>query len=662
VTFLHPFILWGLPLISIPVIIHFINRMRYRSIPWAAMMFLLSATRHSTRYARLRQILILCCRVLAVLTLILALSRPLAGGWMGWLFAPAPDTILLLLDRSATMERETSPGQPTKRQQALKLFADAGRKYEGVSRIFLIESVQCQPQEIAGLQVLPELASVSATDTSADIPSMLQAGLEWLNNNKVGTAEIWVASDLQASNWRPADSRWKILGSYGSIMSRRLRARLLALPRNTAPDASVSIQKVTRHRRAGQSELDLELNIQRDADSPSAFPLVMVTDGIRSQVDVKMPNLSLVMHQRVNLGPKREGGWCQVELPSDSNSRNNCAYWAYPSETTLHAIAVGTDTKSLRFLQLATAPSPREMNLFCETVNSAELDQVNWKENALVVWQDSLPEGEVARHLLTFLERGGTAIFFPPGNTDSRRFAGMGWGELEKATTDKPYRITRWEEKEGPLAKTEEGLSLPLSELTILHRQRMIGNQNALAVFADGQPFLARQAIGKGSLLACASLPRTDWSNLSTGTVLVPLMQRLMATGAQFLNQSGESFCGEWSPPAGSGPWKCVDSTDTRDPCFRSGVYRSGNQFLALNRPLSEDEKESMDIVAVKALFGDIPVQIFEEKPDHSSSLQSEIWRTFLIAMLVVMLLEGFLVMPTGRDTTCPGTGIPPTL
>ena len=33
-TFLQPYILWGLPLILIPVIIHLINRMRHRPQPW----------------------------------------------------------------------------------------------------------------------------------------------------------------------------------------------------------------------------------------------------------------------------------------------------------------------------------------------------------------------------------------------------------------------------------------------------------------------------------------------------------------------------------------------------------------------------------------------------------------------------------------------------
>ncbi len=91
----------------LPVIIHLLNRLRHRPKPWAAMRFLLSATRSSASHTKLRQFLILLCRVLAVAMLILFLARPLAGGWLGWALSPAPDAIVLLLDRSASMETQS---------------------------------------------------------------------------------------------------------------------------------------------------------------------------------------------------------------------------------------------------------------------------------------------------------------------------------------------------------------------------------------------------------------------------------------------------------------------------------------------------------------------------------------------------------------------------
>ena len=63
-TFLQPYLLWGLPLVLVPVIIHLINRLRHKPQPWAAMMFLIAANRASTSHARLRQWLVLLFRVL----------------------------------------------------------------------------------------------------------------------------------------------------------------------------------------------------------------------------------------------------------------------------------------------------------------------------------------------------------------------------------------------------------------------------------------------------------------------------------------------------------------------------------------------------------------------------------------------------------------------
>ena len=82
-SFLQPFLLIALPLIALPVIIHLINQRRYQTMRWAAMMFLLAANRMSRGYARLRQWLILLFRMAVIAALILAVSRPLASGWVG---------------------------------------------------------------------------------------------------------------------------------------------------------------------------------------------------------------------------------------------------------------------------------------------------------------------------------------------------------------------------------------------------------------------------------------------------------------------------------------------------------------------------------------------------------------------------------------------------
>src|SRR5438105_6874270 len=59
---------------SLPIIIHLLNRKRFRVVTWAAMRFLLAAQRKNTRKMRLEQMILLAVRTLLVLLLVLAMA------------------------------------------------------------------------------------------------------------------------------------------------------------------------------------------------------------------------------------------------------------------------------------------------------------------------------------------------------------------------------------------------------------------------------------------------------------------------------------------------------------------------------------------------------------------------------------------------------------
>src|SRR3979490_1981910 len=67
----------GMALVSVPIIIHLLNRRRFKTVTWAAMEFLLRAMRKNRRRLKFEQCLILATRCLLVFLLGLALARPL---------------------------------------------------------------------------------------------------------------------------------------------------------------------------------------------------------------------------------------------------------------------------------------------------------------------------------------------------------------------------------------------------------------------------------------------------------------------------------------------------------------------------------------------------------------------------------------------------------
>ena len=68
--------LWGMALGAAPILIHLLHRRRYIEVPWAAMRFLIAATKKQSRRLHLEQLLLLIVRTLIVLLVAMALARP----------------------------------------------------------------------------------------------------------------------------------------------------------------------------------------------------------------------------------------------------------------------------------------------------------------------------------------------------------------------------------------------------------------------------------------------------------------------------------------------------------------------------------------------------------------------------------------------------------
>src|SRR5476651_1023321 len=60
------FLIVGVALISVPIIIHLINRMRFKRVRWAAMEFLLKAQKKNRRRLIIEQLLLLALRCFLV--------------------------------------------------------------------------------------------------------------------------------------------------------------------------------------------------------------------------------------------------------------------------------------------------------------------------------------------------------------------------------------------------------------------------------------------------------------------------------------------------------------------------------------------------------------------------------------------------------------------
>src|SRR5205807_5691510 len=70
--FLAPTMLWGAAAAAIPIALHLFFRSRYRTVPWAAMKFLLTSMEQTSRRLRFQELLLLVLRCALLVLLAVA--------------------------------------------------------------------------------------------------------------------------------------------------------------------------------------------------------------------------------------------------------------------------------------------------------------------------------------------------------------------------------------------------------------------------------------------------------------------------------------------------------------------------------------------------------------------------------------------------------------
>ena len=98
-----PLMMWGLALGGVPILIHLLHRRRYIELPWAAMRFLIAATKKQSRRLRLEQILLLIVRTLILVLVALALARPSAETLGEYFRAEGPRHRIIVVDATFSM-------------------------------------------------------------------------------------------------------------------------------------------------------------------------------------------------------------------------------------------------------------------------------------------------------------------------------------------------------------------------------------------------------------------------------------------------------------------------------------------------------------------------------------------------------------------------------
>ena len=128
-------LLYGLAAAGVPVLIHLLNRRRFKEVSWAAMQFLLAAVRKNRRRIRIEQWLLLAIRTLVVILVVMAMAKPFLETF-GAVIAGRRTHRVLVLDDSLSMGYTS--GESSRFEEAKAVASQLVKDSRGGDAISLI--------------------------------------------------------------------------------------------------------------------------------------------------------------------------------------------------------------------------------------------------------------------------------------------------------------------------------------------------------------------------------------------------------------------------------------------------------------------------------------------------------------------------------------------
>ena len=640
-TFLQPIALLGLLLAFAPIIIHLLNLLRHRTVPWAATRFLFQARKSSSRLSKLKRWLILLIRVLALAALAFMIARPMTGGdSLFSLSNGSPEVLVLVLDRSASMETTTDKDSLTKRQKALEAFQSFARPWTE-SRLVVLDSALEEPFFIDRADSFKDEALqrfFGPTDTAADLPGTLSKTLDWLKESGVGTAEILVVSDMQSSNWeleRNADIMRKI---NRTLSEKKDFWKLTFLNMADPPpyNFSVTVDQVNRM----PNKVEPVLNLRKKGRGKEEVRLTTRMNGKSDLLEVELVSQSVLWRPTFDLKNEPEEGWISILSPDDFCQSDNICYLTYGSTEPPQVAVRASNPRTSLILRSASQTEQGEL--------PDPLPLSGFGEKDLLSRKILIHQGEINSKVETVLEefviKGGSLVLFPPEVTSSDGSKLLSWNSLEEKLEDEIFQVSNWREDSGLLTNSSDGNRLPLDRLAI-KRRRTPQQGETLAYYSDGKPFLSCLTLGKGIVYFFSTLPLDSWSSMSDGYVLVPALQRLIEESSSSNSFIQSWFCGEKESKE-SILFEPIGDAKDKVPYLHAGIYRVNGRLTAINRPKSENDTLFLTVEQILEKLPNISPRLLEDESSSASNDRSEAWSFFLTLCLILLLGEALLGQP----------------
>jgi hypothetical protein len=562
-TFLNPFVLFGLAAAAIPILIHLLNKRKLRTIEFSTLTFLKELQKNQMRKITIRQWLLLLLRMLMIIFLVLAFSRPALKGHFGTLGSHAKTSLLIILDNTASMELHNEKGKyldqaKEKAQQVISLMQEG----DDAAVIRLSElpvlTMQTLSHDKQKLQSIIEETSVSVIHHTVE--DALRAGAAMLQQSKNFNKEVFILSDGQlttlrsaAVNKTPNERMFEPTTKFYHFTLASASQQNVGIERITIPPTLLQVQKPV----TVSAVIKNYGNVRKEHYLAS-----MSIGGVR----VMQKNISLDGGEQgtveFSFTPARAGfitGY--IELEDDEFEADNRRYFSLYIPVHISLLLAAENDLSAKYIEtaLTIANTAAPVSYFTiKRLSPAQLSTTAIQSSDVILFSGikTIPPQQL-QLLKHYIASGGSMIFFPSSDslTVSYNYLNQfGIQQFHQSVTPPPGSQFDYVDDEFPIftgmfeAGTSKKQSIESADavrsLSPLHAHAI----RPIMTLTNGAAFLWLLEFGNGKILGFSVPAVPGWSNFPLKGIFVPLLNQsviYLASQVQLETLNKEYYAGE---------------------------------------------------------------------------------------------------------------------
>ena len=541
-NFLNQALLWGMAAISIPVLIHLLNRRRYRRVPWAAMRFLKISVDQNQRRMRLEDwiLLLLRCAVVALLASLLA--RPVLEGVSG--VPGSKVAAAIIVDNSASMGSQE--GGVTRLALAREAAHEILSGLPQGSPVVVGDVFRAHEASADHEFARARIDAITQTERHADLILATKEAIGALEGQAVVDRELYVITDGHAEEWGSLAA----LGGRFSDITAGVRVQLITV--GSSLNANLGISRLTPA--AAPPAVDQPFRIDVDVTNFGEAPVTRVP--VKVLVDGQASGNPWIIEE---LGPGRsETATLYTALPGPGYHRVTVALEGdkAPFDDRQTVVMRARDEVNVLlvdgepgaedrdsetfFLREALAPvPPAERSSYPvkpRVVSGSNLEaEALDRYEAVVLANVADVSLAFADRLARFVEKGGGLVVFPGGNFRPESYNAL----LYRRHGLLPASFVPREGDIGPRTRSlipaetnplslERDLLAGVKFRQIQRLQLGEGDYRVNLRYDDGQPALVESNYGQGKVFVFTSSADLAWNDFAVRPAYVPFVSRVL--------------------------------------------------------------------------------------------------------------------------------------